>query len=221
MRQRRLIDNITNLTVNGASVETYGGHIKFLAGSSRYHALIRDFPDIIHPAVILRGPGHSTVDHIRTTPRRPVTSVPQRLASDRLRIAKSEFEEMPRNSAARLSDSPWSSPLHLVRMKEDNLRPCGDYRALNARTIPDQYHVRHIADFVQQHAGQNVFSTICLMKVCHHIPVNPDDIAKQPISLHSGFSNSRVCHSGSETRRKHFNGSSIRFSATWISVTHI
>jgi len=28
MRHRRLIDNITNLTVNGALIGTYGGHIK-------------------------------------------------------------------------------------------------------------------------------------------------------------------------------------------------
>lgn len=31
MTHERLIDNITNLTVNGASVGTYGGHIKVVA----------------------------------------------------------------------------------------------------------------------------------------------------------------------------------------------
>ena len=55
IRHRRLID-ITNLTVNGGSVGTHGGHIKVLTGSSRYHALLQDFPDVIHPAGILREP---------------------------------------------------------------------------------------------------------------------------------------------------------------------
>jgi hypothetical protein len=32
---------------SGASVGTYGGHIKVLAGSFRYHTLLQDFPDII------------------------------------------------------------------------------------------------------------------------------------------------------------------------------
>jgi hypothetical protein len=49
-RHRRLIDNITNRTVSGAPVRTDGGHIKVLAGSSRYDTMLLDFPDIIRPA---------------------------------------------------------------------------------------------------------------------------------------------------------------------------
>jgi cleavage and polyadenylation specificity factor subunit 1 len=106
MSNRRLIDNSTNLTVNGASAGTYGGHIKVVAGNSRYHALLQEFRDIIRPAGVPREPRHSTVHHIRNTPGPPVTPRPRRLAPDRLRIAKSEFEEMFRNGAARRSDSP-------------------------------------------------------------------------------------------------------------------
>ena len=57
MRNRRLIDNITKLTVNGASAGTYGGHIKDLAGNSRYHGLLQELPDIIRPAGVPGIPG--------------------------------------------------------------------------------------------------------------------------------------------------------------------
>jgi len=115
-----------------------------------------------------------------------VTSRPRRLAPDRLRIAKSEFE-MLRNCTARRSDSPWASPLHLVPKKEDGWRPCGDYHALNARTVPDQYPVRHIADFAHHLDGQKVFSTIDLVKAYHQIPVH-SDIAKTAIITPFGLS---------------------------------
>jgi len=51
IRHRRLID-ISNLTVNGASVGTHSDDIIVLAESSCYHAQFQEFPDIIRPADI-------------------------------------------------------------------------------------------------------------------------------------------------------------------------
>jgi hypothetical protein len=99
VRHRRLID-ITTLTVNGATLGSYGDNIKVLADSSSYHTTRLDFPEIIRPAGVPREPRHATVRHIRTTPGPPVASRPPRLAPDHLRIAKSEFEEMIRNGTA-------------------------------------------------------------------------------------------------------------------------
>jgi len=65
---------------------------------------------------------------------------------------------------AQRSDIPWASPLNLVPKKEDGWRPCGDYRVLNARIVPDQYSVWHIAHFAHQLAGRKVFSKIDLVK---------------------------------------------------------
>ena len=57
VRHRRLIDNITILTVNGDAVGTSGGQIEVPAGSSRYHTTLLDFPEIIRPAGLPRKPG--------------------------------------------------------------------------------------------------------------------------------------------------------------------
>jgi hypothetical protein len=51
VRHRRLID-VANLTVNGAPVGSYGGHIKVLAGNSRYHAMLLDLQIKLFPFTV-------------------------------------------------------------------------------------------------------------------------------------------------------------------------
>jgi hypothetical protein len=90
-------------------------------------------------------------------------------------VAKAEFHAMLRDSTASLSESSWSSVLHIVP-KDNGWHPCGDYRALNAPIIPDRYPVRHIHDDSYQLSGCSVFSKIDLVRAYNKIPVHPDDI---------------------------------------------
>ncbi|XP_075972473.1 uncharacterized protein LOC142974195 [Anticarsia gemmatalis] len=156
-------------------------HKLAVVNDSNFAAMLAEFPDITRPPGLPREVKHDTVHFINTTEGPPVSCRPRRLAPHKLVSAKKEFEDMVRCGTARPSKSAWSSPLHMTLKKDNTWRPCGDYRALNARTIPDKYPVRHINDFAHNLTGATVFSTLDLVKAYHQIPVHENDISKTAI----------------------------------------
>ena len=105
----------------------------------------------------------------------------RRLPPDKLVIAKEEFRKMEDMWIIRRSDSPWSSPLHVVPKNSGGWRPCGDYRRLNDVTTTDRYPVPHIQDFASQLAGASIFSKIDLVRGYHQIPVAAEYVSKTAV----------------------------------------
>ncbi|GFW42863.1 hypothetical protein TNCV_1212701 [Trichonephila clavipes] len=85
------------------------------------------------------------------------------------------------NDILRPSKSPWASPLHLVNKKDGSVRPCGDYRRLNAQTIPDRYPIPRIEDFHHILKRKRIFSKIDLFKAYFQIPIAEEDKEKTAI----------------------------------------
>ena len=96
------------------------------------------------------------------------------LPSDKLALAKAEFNRTKAMGIIHCSSSPWASPLYMVPIALGGWHPCGHYRRFNDATVPDRYPVPHIQHFLANLDGAQIFSKIDLMRGYHQILVTED-----------------------------------------------
>ncbi len=97
------------------------------------------------------------------------------------RKAEAEFRQLKAAGITHRSDSPWSSPLHMVRKKDGSWRPCSNYRRLNLATTHNLYFLPSILDLSDKLHSCKFFFCIDLVTGYHQILMAAQDITKTAI----------------------------------------
>ncbi|KMQ81926.1 krab-a domain-containing protein, partial [Lasius niger] len=103
------------------------------------------------------------VEHnINIKDARPIKQVPRRAPLHLRGKMDQIIQEMKSQGVIEESQSPWVSPVVLVKKKDGSLRFCVDYRKLNAVTVKDSYPLPRIEDILDRLLGNSWFSTLDL-----------------------------------------------------------
>lgn len=141
--------------------------------------LLQKFPGIFDQERTFTKRSQLHVKHrINTGDHSPISQRAYRVSPSERRIISEEVSKMLGRGVIQPSESPWSSPVVLVKKKDGNWRFCVDYRRLNKITKKDVYPLPRIDDTLDCLEGAKYFSSMDLYSGYWQIEVDEADREK-------------------------------------------
>lgn len=179
LTNKRLVDGTTKLYSSGFLRKAVTPSLTTIDTNCQYHHILKEYIDVTKTSPCKIGVHH--IQHHIVTSGSPIAERARRLPPEKYKAAKAEFDIMLQEGICQPSSSPWAAPLHMVRKKNGEWRLCGDYRRLNAATLPDKYPLRHIHDFSYALQGCKIFTKLDLTRAFHQVPLAAEDKAKTAV----------------------------------------
>ncbi|NOZ55185.1 MAG: DDE-type integrase/transposase/recombinase [Calditrichaeota bacterium] len=124
---------------------------------------------------------------IETEGGRPFRIPYRRFMHSKKDALESEVQKLREAGIIRDSNSPWSSPVHLVKKKDGTIRFCIDYKKLNSMTRKNAYPLPRIDESLESLGGNTWFCTLDLQSGYHQVAMEEADIPKTAFSTHLGL----------------------------------
>ena len=97
-----------------------------------------------------------------------------------------QVQQMLSSGVIHPSNSPWASPVVMVKKKDGSLRFCVDFRQLNPATIKDAHPIPSIDDLLGALHGARWFTTLDLKSGYWQVPIQKQDKEKTAFRTSSG-----------------------------------
>ncbi len=108
----------------------------------------------------------------------PITQVPYKLSKYEQDFLRGQLDSLLEQGCIRPSTSAWMSPPVLVKKKDNSLRLCIDFRALNKVTLRDPYPLPLITTCLDKMAGSQYFTSMDVVSAFWQVPVAECDVHK-------------------------------------------
>ena len=155
--------------------------------NSRLNSFLCSYDDIFATSNLDLGRTSIIQHKIDTGHARPIKQPPYRVSQQQRAEIDKHIANMLEQDVIRVSSSPWSSPIVLVKKKDGTTRFCVDYRKLNAVTRKDSYPLPRIDDAIDSLSGSNYFTTLDLQSGYHQVAMHPASRDKTAFISHAGL----------------------------------
>ena len=112
---------------------------------------------------------------------------PRRIPLHKKNEVKELIHDMLEREVIRPSSSPWSSPIVLVKKKDNSTRFCVDFRKVNEITKKDAYPIPRIDDTFDTLSGARFFSCVDMANGYWQVEVEENDKEKTAFSTPYGL----------------------------------
>lgn len=133
--------------------------------------------------------GHATkVKHrIKLKDDTPFKQRPRPIHPNDYHAVRRHLQDLLEAGIIRESESPYASPIVVVRKKNGEVRLCVDYRKLNLQTIKDAYALPNLEESFSALSGSQWFSVMDLKSGYYQIEMHEDDKPKTAFACPLGF----------------------------------